>query len=325
MSDPIARFKDAVAGSGLTPPDDIHADGKIHRFSTGGKRGDLSGWYVLHLDGIPAGVFGDYRQGLTQNWCAKHNAIVSKAERAALRQRLLAAQAQRDAEQREAWAKAATRNKAMWANCKPLRKGDPVHNYLLGRGIDLQDLPHGAPVALRLHPALTYRDPEACTSEAYPAMVAAIVDGRGRCVALHRTYLQEGRDGAFHKARVATPKKITRTSGSMAGAFVPLAARDLDGVIGVAEGIETALACTLASGVPTVAAVSAGGMLKWSPPPGTRAVYVFADNDASGTGQKAARALKAKLETRQIKCAVMLPSESGADWADVWTNRGASK
>ena len=56
MNDPINAFKDSIASAGLIPPDVIHADGKLHRFSASGKRGDDTGWHVLHLDGVPAGA-----------------------------------------------------------------------------------------------------------------------------------------------------------------------------------------------------------------------------------------------------------------------------
>jgi len=55
-------FQEAITAAGLTPPDTIIADGKIYRFSTSGKRGDDSGWYMLHTDGIAAGAFGCWRQ-----------------------------------------------------------------------------------------------------------------------------------------------------------------------------------------------------------------------------------------------------------------------
>lgn len=58
----VDQFRDAMAGAGLPVPDTIHDDGKLHRFSSNGQRGDDSGWYVLHSDGVPAGVFGDWRQ-----------------------------------------------------------------------------------------------------------------------------------------------------------------------------------------------------------------------------------------------------------------------
>ena len=49
------------------PPDSIIADGKIQRY---GPKKAL--WYVLHLDGIPAGAFGDWRaQDEPHKWCAK--------------------------------------------------------------------------------------------------------------------------------------------------------------------------------------------------------------------------------------------------------------
>ena len=54
--DAIDAFRDAIAGAGLTPPDQIIADGTLRRFSSNGKRGDDSGWYVAHMDGIPAGA-----------------------------------------------------------------------------------------------------------------------------------------------------------------------------------------------------------------------------------------------------------------------------
>jgi putative DNA primase/helicase len=52
MSDPIEHFRLAIAAAGLEAPDNINPDGTIHRFNTNGKRGDDSGWYMLHTDGI---------------------------------------------------------------------------------------------------------------------------------------------------------------------------------------------------------------------------------------------------------------------------------
>ena len=49
MTDPIQQFMAAIEATGLIPPDSIHADGKLRRFNASGKRGDDTGWYVLHL------------------------------------------------------------------------------------------------------------------------------------------------------------------------------------------------------------------------------------------------------------------------------------
>ena len=67
---PEQAFQSAIAAAGLTPPDTIIADGKIHRFATNDRRGDDAGWYILHLDGIAAGRFGNWREGRTETWCS---------------------------------------------------------------------------------------------------------------------------------------------------------------------------------------------------------------------------------------------------------------
>lgn len=135
MSDPIEQFRAAILAAGLTPPDEIVADGKLHRFSTNGKRGDDSGWYMLHLDGIPAGAFGCWRSGLKSNWCAKADNDMTVAERDAHRQRIKAMQAQREAEQAQAHKKASEAAALIWKQAAPATG----HEYLTRKGIK----PHG--------------------------------------------------------------------------------------------------------------------------------------------------------------------------------------
>ena len=55
------QFNRAIADSGLPPPNHVIADGKIHRFPTKDQASDNAGWYVLHMDNVPAGKFGDWR------------------------------------------------------------------------------------------------------------------------------------------------------------------------------------------------------------------------------------------------------------------------
>jgi len=136
MSDPTEQFRLAIAAAGLTPPDTIIADGKIHRFSTTGRRGDDSGWYVLHLDGIPAGSFGCWREGLTQTWCGKSDNEMTQAELEAHRQRIKAMKAQREAEQAQRQQEARQTAAALWQAAAPAA----AHDYLTRKGIK----PHGA-------------------------------------------------------------------------------------------------------------------------------------------------------------------------------------
>lgn len=93
------QFAQAIAAAGLVAPDSIHADGEIHRFSATGRKTDKAAWYVLHSDGVPAGVFGCWRTGLTETWCSKPQQQLSAQERDELRHRVQQAKAQRDQEQ----------------------------------------------------------------------------------------------------------------------------------------------------------------------------------------------------------------------------------
>ena len=99
MIDITNQFKDAISSSGLNQPEEIIDDGKIHRFSSSGKLRDGSGWYVLHSDGVAAGAFGCWREGITQNWCSKSNTQMTQSERDAHQKRVQAMKVQRDSEQ----------------------------------------------------------------------------------------------------------------------------------------------------------------------------------------------------------------------------------
>ena len=65
VAPPETQLIDAMRAAGLEPPEEIHFDGKIHRFRSGTKgspgHGDKPGWYLVFGDGIPAGRFGCWR------------------------------------------------------------------------------------------------------------------------------------------------------------------------------------------------------------------------------------------------------------------------
>ena len=131
MSDPIEHFRLAIAAAGLEAPDDIQADGAIHRFNTSGKHGDDSGWYSLHTDGVPAGAFGCWRMGLTSTWCAKSDNAMTDAERDAHRQRIKAMQAQRDADLLTSQQHASGTAAALLSQADTAT----AHSYLTAKGI----------------------------------------------------------------------------------------------------------------------------------------------------------------------------------------------
>ena len=311
MNDCLNRFRQSIEAAGLTPPDTIQDDGAIHRFSTNGRRSDDSGWYVFHTDSIPAGAFGCWRAGFSQSWCSKPENAMTAAERAGHRQRVKAMQVQRESVQRQEWANNAQRNAALWAKTVPVADGDPVTLYLQRRG-----LAGRVPECLRLHPGLTYWDNG--DRGAWPAMVAPLIRSDGRVLALHRTYLTV--DGA--KAPVPTVKKLTGAAGRLAGACIPLHEPQQGGVTGIAEGIETAQAAHLASGLPTVAAYCAGNLAAYLWPRHVNRIVVFADGDPAGAA--AAQSLKARAMRAGLSVAVMTPTMPGADWCDVWAQRGVA-
>ena len=131
MTHPIESFRAAMLAAGLTPPDDVVADGKLRRFSSNGKARDDSGWYVLHLDGIPAGSFGDWREGFSQSWCSKSTDTMTPAEREAHRQRVEAMRKAREADQHQRQQQAAQTAATRWQAATPATE----HPYLTAKGV----------------------------------------------------------------------------------------------------------------------------------------------------------------------------------------------
>jgi len=292
-------------------PDAIEP-GKLHRFSTNGKRGDTSGWCKGFAD-LRGGVYGCNRASVSETWQADRDRPMTRQQRAELARQIAEATVEREAQQRQQWAVNAERIARLWAQCVPLVPGDPVTLYLKRRGFGgVWPLP----ACLRLHRALPCWDGEKKIGT-HPAMVAPLVAPGGRIVALHRTYLTA--DG--RKADVPTVKKLTATAGPLAGACIPLHEPER-GCIGVAEGVESAVAAWLASSVPTAAAYSAGNLAAYVWPPGVRRIVVFADNDAAGAD--AADKLRQRARRAGLLCEVLTPTAPGSDWADAYARRSAT-
>lgn len=126
------QFSDAIKSAGLIPPDAIEVDGAIHRFASSGKKGDDAGWYLLYGDGIPAGSFGCWRDGLTQTWRADVGRTLTPAEEAEHRAKVEAMRAQREADDVRRKAEAKTKAAVIWKSAPP----PPIaYPYLLKKGI----------------------------------------------------------------------------------------------------------------------------------------------------------------------------------------------
>ena len=178
---------------------------------------------------------------------------------------------------------------------------NPVRLYLRSRGLSPTS-------AIRFHPALEHYG-EDSGRQIFPAMAAIFHSADGRPLSLHVTYLTP--DG--RKAPVEVVRKIMPPVEPLGGSAIrlfPIAEH-----IGIAEGIETALAVHRDFGIPCLAAANAGLLEKFVVPEGVKAVSIFGDNDSNYTGQKAAYTLANRLQrTHQVN--VHVPGAADTDFAD---------
>lgn len=137
MSDPVSTFIEAMQSAGIRPLEPIAhklATGQPVRFRAEGDRpGRRNGWAVLHLDGVPAGVFRHYRLGIRSIWRAGSDPrTLSPAERRAIMAKAHEVEARRKAETRAKQDAAAKQAQALW---KAAKGADPAHGYLAGKGL----------------------------------------------------------------------------------------------------------------------------------------------------------------------------------------------
>lgn len=147
-----------------------------------------------------------------------------------------------------------------------------------------------------------------------PAILCAVRDIDGNIVSLHRTYLDPNGNG---KAPIPDPKRLMSppTPGLLRGAAIRLF--EAKETLGVAEGVETALACHIATGgLPVWATVTANGMEALKVPEAVKRVVIFGDNDRSGCGQRVAEALKNRLVQEGKRVEKRIPAGEGRDFAD---------
>ena len=239
----IHQFRDAIRAAGLTPPDEIEPDGKLHRFSSSGRRDDDSGFYVLHDDKVPAGHFGDWRTGISTNWTADIGRILTKEERTEHRKRVAAMRAARDAEAARTRSEAATKASLLWDAAAP---AGPDHPYLSRKGV--------APVD-------TLRELSANT---VAAMIGYRAQAGGHPLTGRVLLAPVNIDGKLSTVEMideAGRKSALRGGGKRGGYWatgVLAQGQEATFPILVAEGVATALSAREATGFQTVAALSAG-------------------------------------------------------------------
>ena len=179
---------------------------------------------------------------------------------------------------------------------------NPVSIYLKNRGLPKSKY-------LKYHPKQAYYE-NGGYQGTFPCMVAVFSSPTGQPLTFHVTHLTK--HGT--KAEVSAPKKVLPPVSELAGGAIRLF--DPARIMGIAEGIETALACFKLFGIPTWASYSAVLLEKFEPPEECEHLVIFADNDKSFTGQKAAYALANRLAIKGIDAEVRVTDTPGQDWAD---------
>jgi putative DNA primase/helicase len=186
------------------------------------------------------------------------------------------------------------------------RYPDVVAAYLKRRGLAVT-----SPI-LKGHWRCPYYDDDRQFVGTFPTLIAPILGPDGSLQSVQRIYTGDLGD----RAR----KKIMPPIDTIAGGAVRL--HEPTGELGVAEGVETALAAHQLFGVPVWALAFADNFKKFVPPAGVSALHVFGDNDLSYTGQEAAFALARRVVSGGIAATVHIPPAVKTDWLDVLNGGG---
>lgn len=202
--------------------------------------------------------------------------------------------------------------------------------YLYSRGIRVRPKP--LPEALRGHEGLIWSEaidgPPARLEPPWrawrandgqwyrgiikPAMIAAITDDTGQMTAIQRTWVEEKwiLDGGIPPPKgTRIPEFSKKTFGRMGTGAVRLA--DPGPVLGLSEGVESALSAAEMWSLPVWATCGAQRLGSIQLPECVDEVILFADNGAAG--EAAAAKAEAGYRRRGYRVEVCLP-ESGGDW-----------
>jgi putative DNA primase/helicase len=203
--------------------------------------------------------------------------------------------------------------KNIWGASRPIEAGDVVDRYLAGRSIGIK-----AATGLRHHPNCYHW----ISKTWHPAMVALFKrPTQWSCATdphdnAQITFLTS--EGL--KAEV-TPQRLNIAGTMPDGGAIRL--QPAAAVMGVAEGVESALSAAELFGMPVWATTSKAMLNKWRVPEIVTHLVIYADNDQHDQGIMAAESLARRVlfeaerneiaRTVEIKC----PPNVGEDWNDV--------
>jgi putative DNA primase/helicase len=138
ISDISNSFRNAMIQSGIVTDAEIIPDGTLHRFHINGdKRSSLNGWYVLYLNNVAGGAFGNWKSGISHKWCVKSRNSMAQEEWAEHCHRIKNIRFQREQAKMIEQEQAAKRAHKIWNTAKPAA---PFHPYLTKKHIKPHNL-----------------------------------------------------------------------------------------------------------------------------------------------------------------------------------------
>lgn len=191
----------------------------------------------------------------------------------------------------------------LWSEARPL-SSSLGENYLADRGISERSS------ELRFHPRTPHgRKP---FTRFAPALIAAVRDDSG-LVGVHRTFL----DRKTNRLTAMIPAKCAL--GRLGSGAVRL--QPAIDVLGLAEGIETALSAAQLFGIPCWATLGTERFRHVALPTSVSKLLLFLDRDAGG---RRAEALVRSRLGEQVVIEARYPPRAGDDWNDVLIRHAAS-
>ena len=131
MNDLLHTFHDVLGQHGLVP-EELLADGKLHRCATEGKPRKLNGAYIAHLDKLATLWWCNWETDDQGTFCAEEKQTLSVSELSAWQERQQSIRRQREEECTRRHAEAAQQARQEWTSA---RACDASHPYLRRKGI----------------------------------------------------------------------------------------------------------------------------------------------------------------------------------------------
>lgn len=188
-----------------------------------------------------------------------------------------------------------------------ITKGDPAWEYLKGRGLK------NIPKVLRYSSKCW----ESERKKNEKAMLSVFTGADGKAITMHRTYL----DCDSNKLDIKSPKKILPSLDDMSGGAARLYPIE-NGTLGIAEGIETAIAAHCDLKIPVWASLTSTLLSSFKVPSTIKTLMIISDNDKNYAGQKAAYTLANRISViDKIDVNVYVPHKINTDWLDVYNSQ----